>query len=755
MQKSLSIRNSVGILAIGFLLFGAFIVSSNIVVKSSIDDIDTQWQAFDQGPAQKSALLNDLRQAIGLGGVVHQFQSFILRKDRILLINIAAALRQATVAIITYKNLEVNSDEAAALERIESALLLYQENVELAEKMAAQNQAPNVIDRAVNIDDSQILLSLSQLDQQIKQMRQTSSSTISATVSAVATTLSVSSVATVILVLACAVFMILMLRNLLKQIGAEPRRMLAIVKRIANGDLSERLESASGKNRGIYKAMQVMQSNLKEQIDADRQAANENSRLRQALDNASSNVFVVDAQHRVIYTNGAAQRLFDAVQSDIRSQVSHFDIKDLVGFDVNQLKTTTDEPLGADSLLEDDRPHEVEFGKHTFSVIISPIFNDNHEHLGSVLEWVDRTIELEVQKEIQGVVDAASAGDLSQRIDMSGKSGFFAVFSTGMNELVAVNESVLADIQRILESMSSGNLDVRMDAEYKGAFARLKDNFNSTVAQLSQIISEMKSGVNALGHSSEHVISIGDELGKTVSSSSRQATEAANAANSVSMSIDTVAAATVQLTSSTQGINQNVSDAVLVAREAVTIAESADDNVRKLIASSSAIGGITKVITSIAEQTNLLALNATIEAARAGESGKGFAVVANEVKELAKETSKATEEIDGTINTIQRNTEDAARAIGEIARIVKQINDYQESVVAAVEQQTATTGEISRSIQDAATGSTQIARSIAHVAKDSETVQANADQASQAARELDALSAKLNGVTNRFRLSGS
>ena len=357
-------------------------------------------------------------------------------------------------------------------------------------------------------------------------------------------------------------------------------------------------------------------------------------------------------------------------------------------------------------LLADPKnlPHRatIKLGTEHLDLMVSPILDQKGEYVGAMVTW-DVITKVTAMLD---VVRAATEGDLSKEITVSGRD----------------------------------------------PLGQVGDNLRTFIASLRDSLKQIAHSASTLGASSEELSAISQQMASGAEETATQANMVSAASEEVSRNVSVVATGSEEMLSSIREIAKNATEASRVARNAVGVADSTNATMAKLGESSVEIGKVIKVITSIAQQTNLLALNATIEAARAGEAGKGFAVVANEVKELAKETAKATEEIGQKIETIQADTRHAVEAITSISAIIAQINDISGTIASAVEEQTATTNQIGRNVGEAAKGTSEIARNISHVATAAQSTTQGASDTEKAASALSQIASELQNLVGRFKL---
>ncbi len=310
-------------------------------------------------------------------------------------------------------------------------------------------------------------------------------------------------------------------------------------------------------------------------------------------------------------------------------------------------------------------------------------------------------------------------------------------------------------ILEVVEAAAGGDLTRRVPVRGQDAIGRLGERLEHLMASLRESLAAVAGGTGSLAGASDGLRQTARELLAGARDTALQAESATAGASQVSASLQSLASATEEMTAAVREIAKSATDATRVAQQAVRTAQNASTSVSRLGESSAEIEQIIKLITSVAQQTNLLALNATIEAARAGEAGKGFAVVANEVKELANQTSRATESIGRKIGGIQTDVRDAVEAIRGIDAIIAQIDQLQASIATAVEEQSATTNEMARNVGEAAKAATEITDSVGRVADTARSAQAGAEATAQRSAELDGLAGELRRQLGRFQVAGA
>jgi methyl-accepting chemotaxis protein len=305
-------------------------------------------------------------------------------------------------------------------------------------------------------------------------------------------------------------------------------------------------------------------------------------------------------------------------------------------------------------------------------------------------------------------------------------------------------------IREILGQVAAGDLTVRAGRTGGAELQDMAASLDETLDSISGVLTLVNASSDQLAGASAKLNDVAGAISDNARTAAGQADEVVTSAGAVASSVDTVATGSSQMESAIREIAHNATEAARVAGQAVSVAENTTRTVGKLGDSSEEIATVIKLINGIAEQTNLLALNATIEAARAGEAGKGFAVVASEVKELAQETARATEDISQRVAAIQTDTAGAVEAISQISTVIAEINDFQATIAAAVEEQTATTNEMNRNVAEAASGSQDIAAAITGLAAGTQATNERVEDAQRAAAELARMSGELQDAVRRF-----
>lgn len=501
-----------------------------------------------------------------------------------------------------------------------------------------------------------------------------------------------------------------------------------------------------------------------------------------SIDKIQANIFFADKDLNLIYINQKAKTTLHALASTLK-KVFNLTPDEIQGQNLDlfhkgkaaQIRRILADPANF------PYKSEIRFGKIILELNINITMDAQGQIEGYIVNWDEITDKLEFQKiaiRSQQMVDntpintmlADTDGSLLYMNKASEKTfrQIESLLPTKVDQMIGKSIDIYhKDPSRVRKIFSDpANLPhsavIRLGKEHLSlkvtALLGVENEFVGPmttwelVTDKINLIGELNESSRDLVKAAETLESIANSLSSSIEETTSQAESATSASEEVNAGVQVVKTSMNQLVEAIQEITKSTNDATAKSNEAMIIAKQTNNVIDKLGASSMDIGNVIKVISSIAQQTNLLALNATIEAARAGEAGKGFAVVANEVKELAKQTAKATNEITEKIENIQKDSKDAVAAIAKITDSIENINSMANNIASAVEEQAATTNEVTRVVTESAQGVSTITQNIFQVSEAAKDTRKDAGQAKDFAIQLKEISARLQSHINSLKV---
>ena len=473
------------------------------------------------------------------------------------------------------------------------------------------------------------------------------------------------------------------------------------------------------------------------EIEAKRKQ-DEMTLIRDALDNVSSNVMLADAKRNIVFMNKSILAMLSNAESDIRKALPNFSVSRLQGANIDQFHKNPAHQSQMLASFTNTHTTQIVVAGRTFRLVANPIINDKGERLGSVVEWADRTLEVATEEEVASIVQSAAMGDFTVRMGLQGKSGFFLQLGEAINKLLQTSEIGLNEVVRVLGALSRGDLTEKITNEYSGTFGQLKDDSNSTVEKLKEIVGQIKDATDTINTAAREIAAGNSDLSQRTEEQASSLEETASSMEELTSTVKQNAENAKQANQLAIGASDVAGKGGAVVNQVVATMDSINESSRKIV-------DIISVIDGIAFQTNILALNAAVEAARAGEQGRGFAVVAGEVRNLAQRSAAAAKEIKTLIG-------DSVEKVQGGSKLVAQAGQTMEEIVTSIRRVTDIMSEITAASVEQSAGIEQVNIAITQMDEVTQQNAALVEEAAAAAESLEEQAQNLSASVATFRL---
>ncbi|NHC07200.1 methyl-accepting chemotaxis protein [Azonexus fungiphilus] len=516
--------------------------------------------------------------------------------------------------------------------------------------------------------------------------------------------------------------------------------IVATFQSLANGDFTRNVDISRNDEMGkILQGLQSMQIQQGFNVAEAQRIANDNLRIRIALDCVSSNLRIADDEGIVLYANKGLQSTLRRIEPAMRERQPGFSVDRFIGSSIGDFYADPQAALRGLRELQGTRRTEMEIGGRIFNVVTNPIINERGERLGTVGEWLDRTAEINAQRLVAELIHKASEGNLDARLDADALEGFYKELGEGINSLLGTTASAINEIADLLSRIAAGDLMHTVETEYRGTFGRLKDDANQTVRRLRELVGGIQGSAEMINVAAKEIASGNQDL-------SSRTEEQASSLEETASSMEELTATVKQNAENARQANELAGNAQRVAEQGGEVVGKVVDTMGSIHQASAKIADIIGVIDGIAFQTNILALNAAVEAARAGEQGRGFAVVATEVRNLAQRSAAAAKEIKGLIS-------DSVGRVETGSKLVNQAGSTMTEIMTSIKRVARIVTDIAEASREQSAGIEQVSLAVSQMDEVTQQNAALVEQAAAAAESLEEQAESMARAVAVFRLA--